>query len=139
LTSALQYAEVTWQPTAKLNKFELPPPEFTNTNAACGDTIRFDVTTAVSWVAFTNVVGRAVPSKRIAAPETKLFPFTVRVRLGPPGKTPIGLREVIVGPGATVKFTDVDVTPPLVTVTLAVPGVEIRPAATVAVRGFPVP
>ena len=52
---------------------------------------------AVSWVALTKVVVRFAPSQRTTEPLTKLLPFTVSVKRGPPAAALLGAREVNVG------------------------------------------
>jgi hypothetical protein len=54
---------------------------------------------AVTWVAFTNVVVRAVPLKFTTAPETKFVPLTVSVNPAPPAVALVGEMVVIVGAG----------------------------------------
>ena len=54
-------------------------------------------TVAVSCEADTNVVASAVPFQFTVAPETKLVPFTVKVKPGPPAVAQVGLSELIVG------------------------------------------
>jgi hypothetical protein len=60
---------------------------------------------AVSWVAFTKVVVRAAPFQSTVALLTKLLPFTVSVKAGPPAAALFGEREVNVGVGAGAACT----------------------------------
>lgn len=65
------------------------------------------------------------------------MPFTVRMKLGPPGVAEVGLRLLIVGPveTATVKVSGLEVPEVgVVTDTLAVPALAIRLEPTVAVN-----
>ena len=52
---------------------------------------------ACNWLGETIVVGRALPSHCTTEPERKLFPFTVKVKPGPPAVTELGLTDVIEG------------------------------------------
>ena len=76
----------------------------------------------------------AVVFHRITAPVTKLVPFTVSVRAGPPAVAEVGLIEVIVGGGGLiVKADPLLVTPLENTVTVAEPAAITRFAGTAAV------
>jgi len=102
-------------------------------------------TAAVSCVAETNVVVRAVPFHLTVEPETKLLPFTVSVNPGPPAVVQLGLSELTVGT-ALIVMTSVccalvlqGVAPLLaVMVTLVVPAVvgvpEISPVLVLTAR-----
>jgi hypothetical protein len=46
---------------------------------------------AVNWVGLTKVVFRKCPFHCTVAPGTKLDPFTVNMKLGPPGATLAGV------------------------------------------------
>jgi hypothetical protein len=109
------------------------PAETTVTVAAPAVAIKLAGTVAVSWLALTKVVVRAVAFQRTTAPETKPAPFTVRVKAGPPAVAEFGLREVIAGAGAIVKGDPLVVIPAENTVTVAVPAVAIRVAEIGAV------
>jgi hypothetical protein len=83
---------------------------------------------AVTCVALTNVVTRAVPPKFTTDVFRKLVPFTVNVNAPEPAITFVGASVVMVGTGfgaaLTLKFTEFDVPPPgvgFVTVTAGVP------------------
>ena len=91
-------------------------------------------TCAVNFVALTKLVLSAVPFHCTTAPETKPVPLTVSVKAGPPAVAEFGLSDVIAGAAATVKVAVLDVTPFSTTVTVTVPGVAIRVAATWAVN-----
>ena len=82
---------------------------------------------AVSCVALTKVVVRALPPKFTTEVEVKFVPFTVRDSAPLPAATPVGESVVIVGTKLfTVTVTVFDVPPPgagLVTVTLKDPAV----------------
>jgi hypothetical protein len=113
----------------------LPPVFVTVMPALPPLAIRLAGTEAVNCVALTNVVVSPVPFQFTTAPLRKLVPFTVSVNAGPPAGVVAGLRLVIVGVGMVIeKLVDVDVLPPeFATVTLALPPLAIRLAATVAV------
>ena len=80
---------------------------------------------AVSCVALTKVVVRALPFHRTVEPFTKLLPFTVSVNAAPPTVAAFGLRLVIAGTGLLiVKFRLFELPPPgdgFNTTTVAVP------------------
>src|SRR5438552_12477708 len=59
---------------------------------------------AVSWVALTNVVERAVPFHSSVLPATKFVPVAVRVNAGPPAAALLGDSELSVGFGAATRF-----------------------------------
>jgi hypothetical protein len=92
---------------------------------------------AVSCVALTNVVLRALPLKLTIELPTKFVPFTVRLKAIPPAVAVAGERVVTVGTGLlTVKLTEFEAPPPgdgLVTVTLKLPPVAISDARIAAV------
>lgn len=75
----------------------------------------------------------AVVFHRITAPVTKLVPFTVSVKAGPPAVAEVGAREVIVGGGLIVNDDPLLVTLPERTVTVAEPAVVTRVAGMAAV------
>ena len=81
------------------------------------------------------MVARAVPFQLTTAPEKKSVPFTVSVKSGPVAAAEVGFRLVMVGVGTLMVNVDA-VEAPLkgfVAVTLALPGLAIRLAGTVAV------
>ena len=86
----------------KLTAFDGPPPGaglFTVTLAAPADAMSLAKIEAVRFVALLSVVARSDPLHRTVAPETKLEPLTVRVKVGPPAFTEVGLIPVIDGTG----------------------------------------
>ena len=92
---------------------------------------------AVNWIADTYVVLLAVPFQLMTEVDTKLVPFTVRVKAELPALAFVGLIDVTVGAPLTVKFTEPDVPPAgagLVTVTGNVPAVATSAALMDAVN-----
>src|SRR5438132_54065 len=68
---------------------------------------------AVSRVALTNVVVRALLFQRTLAPETKPVPSTVSVKAGPPAVAVLGVSVVMVGAGIPpVQLTWATASPP---------------------------
>jgi hypothetical protein len=92
-------------------------------------------TVAITCVEPTNDVARFVPFHCTSAPLRKFVPFTVSVKPAPPAVAEFGLRLVMLGVGMVIEnVAAVDAVPPvLVTVTLALPALAIRPADTAAV------
>jgi hypothetical protein len=119
--------------TVKVTAFDVTPPDFTATETVAAVAMRFAGTDAVNCVALLKLVISAVVFHSTTAPEAKPVPFTVSVNAGPPADIVLGLRDVIAGPATTVKFTELELTPPEVTVTCAVPGLATWLAKTVAV------
>ena len=126
----------------KLSPLDAPPPGVgfvTVTIAVPGVATSLARIEAVSWVAFTNVVVRAVPLKFTTEPLMKFVPFRVSVNAPEAAVTEEGESDVSVGKGfaGTViwKFTAFDVPPPcgFVTVTNAVPAVAMSLAGIEAV------
>lgn len=119
-----------------LNKaaLEVPPPGLTTVTLTVA-TFETEpaVIAAVSFVALTNVVVNAPAPHFTVAPDRKPVPLTVRVKAAPPAVAELGLRLVIVGLGLMVNVTPAEVPPVVLTVTLAVPAVVMRPAGTAAV------
>jgi hypothetical protein len=113
----------------------VPPLFVTVILALPGLAIRLAGTAAVNCVALTNVVVSALPFQFTVAPEKKSVPFTVSVKVGPVAAAEVGLRLVMVGVGTLM----VNVAAPeaplrgFVAVTLALPGLAISVAGTVAV------
>ena len=66
---------------------------------------------ACTRVALTKVVVRVAPFQRTVAPETRLLPLTVKVRLAAPASPEVGASELSVGTGLLVV-----VPPPMSTV-----------------------
>ena len=82
----------------KVRALETAPPGFcTVTEALPAAAISAAVIAAVSWVALTKVVVRFAPFQRTTEPLTKLLPFTVSVKAGPPAAALLGESEVNVG------------------------------------------
>jgi hypothetical protein len=96
--------------SSKLRAFELTPSVATVIGTVLAETIRLAGTTAVNWVALTNVVARLVPLHRTVVPEENPVPVTVSVNAGPPAVAVVGLSCVRAGPFATVKVTAFEVT-----------------------------
>jgi len=72
-------------------------------------------TCAVSCVALTTVVGRALPAQFTKEEETKLVPLTVSTKAPEPATTPLGLNEDRPGAGlaaATTSVAGLEVPPP---------------------------
>jgi hypothetical protein len=126
--------------------FDVPPPGlgFTTVIDAVPAVATSEAgTAAVSRVDETNVVVRAEPFHFTVAPETKLLPFTVKVKPALPAVTHVGLIEVVAGTGLLiVKVTGWVIVAQLLNVTLRVtlyvPGVvgvpEINPVDALTVR-----
>ncbi len=98
--------------------------------------IRLAATAAVNCVELTNVVVSAVPFHCTVAPERKPVPFTVNVNAAPPTVADAGLRLVITGVWPLIEnAAAVEGLPPvLIAVTLTLPGLAIKLAATAAVN-----
>jgi hypothetical protein len=85
--------------------FEVPPPGpgFTTVMDAVPAVATSEAgTVAVSCVDETDVVVRAEPFHCTVAPETKLLPFTVKVKPPLPAVTQVGLIEVETGTGLLI-------------------------------------
>jgi len=124
-------------PIENANAFDAPPPGVgfeTLTFAVPAVAISDALIAAVTCVELTNVVVREEPFQSTLDPLTKFVPFTVKVNAGPPACAPVGDRETAVGSGLSiVKGSELEVCPPLKTVTAAVPAVSKSLAGTVAV------
>jgi hypothetical protein len=124
--------------TVKLTAFDVPAPGaglVTVTLKMPAAAMSDARMAAVSCVALTSVVARAIPLKLIVEPLTKFVPFTVRVKAAPPAVALAGAMLVIARTGFTVKLTAFEVPPPgtgLVTVTLKVPAVAMSEAGMAA-------
>src|SRR5262245_62120173 len=82
----------------KVSALEVPPPGITTLPCAVPAALMSVAgIAAVSCVALTNVVLRAVPFHCTTEPETKLLPFTVKVNAGPPAVALFGDSEVNAG------------------------------------------
>lgn len=113
---------------------EVPPAVVTVTLILPAVAIRLAGTDAASSVELMNIVVSAVPPHLIVAADVKFLPLTVRRNAAPPAVAELGLKLVIVGSGGLmVNVAAAEVPPAVVTVTLAVPTVEIRLAGTEAV------
>jgi hypothetical protein len=113
---------------------DVTPFSTTVTYAVPGAAMRLAATCAVSCVALTKVVGNEVLFHRTTALEIKPEPFTVSVKAPLPAIAAFGLSEEITGAGPIVNVALVDVTPPSTTVTVTVPGLAMKLAATCAVN-----
>jgi hypothetical protein len=91
-------------------------------------------TVVFNCVPLTNVVGSDAPFQRTVEPLTNPDPCTVSVKAPPPAVARFGLRLVMVS-ALTVNVTPLEVPPPgFTTITVAVPALAIRLAATEAVN-----
>jgi len=119
---------------------EVPPSGFTTETLNEPElTTWVAVTAAVSLVALTNVVVKAVEPQYTVAPVTKAEPFTVIVNAEAVATVVAGDSELIFGP-VIVTVDPAEVTEPeFTTVTEAVPVVAIRLEGTVAVMDVAVP
>ena len=113
---------------------DVTPFSTTVTYTVPGAAMRLAATCAVSCLELTKVVGNAVLFHRTTAPEINPEPFTVSVKAPLPTVAAFGLSEEITGGGPIVNVALVDVTPPSTTVTVAVPGLAMKLAATCAVN-----
>jgi len=113
---------------------DVTPSSTTVTFTVPGSAMRLAATCAVSCVALTKVVGKELLFHRTTALEIKPEPFTVSVKAPLPAVAAFGLSEEITGAGPIVNVALVDVTPPSTTVTVAVPGLAMKLAATCAVN-----
>jgi hypothetical protein len=120
--------------TVKVAEFEVTPPVVRVTGNVPAVVIRLAGTVAVTWLAFTTVVAKAVPLKFTTESPPKLLPLTVSVNAAPPAVALVGLMELSAGADPTVKLTELDARPPEVTVTGNVPAVAIRLAGIDAVN-----
>ena len=100
----------------KVRAFDVPPPGVgltTVTGNVPARAMSLAKIAAVTCVALTKVVVRALPFQCTEAPETKFVPVTVRVNASPPAAAVDGEREVAVGTGLPiVKVRAFDVPPP---------------------------
>jgi len=79
--------------TEKNSRFEVPPPRLgleTVIDAVLAVAMFAAGTVAVNCELLTNVVASAVPFQLTTDPETNPVPFTVSVKLGPPGAVAVG-------------------------------------------------
>ena len=83
----------------KVRALDAAPPGFpTVTEAVPAAAMSVAGICAVSWVSLTKVVGvRSAPFQRTVTPLTKLLPFTVSVKPGPPATALLGESVVNVG------------------------------------------
>jgi hypothetical protein len=130
---------------ANVCTLDVPPPGvgFTTVIGAVPAVATRDAgTVAVSRVEETKLVARGAPSQFTVEIETKLVPFTVKVKSALSAVVQVGLIEVVVGTGLLMVMTSaaVPVPPALVAlmVTLYVPAVvgmpEISPVLVFTVR-----
>jgi len=113
---------------------DVTPFSTTVTFTVPGSAMRLAATCAVSCVALTKVVGNELLFHLTTALEINPEPFTVSVKAPLPAVAAFGLSEIITGAGPIVNVALVDVTPPSTTVTVAVPGLAMKLAATCAVN-----
>src|SRR4030095_4168029 len=88
--------------------FETPPPGVgfdTVTGIVPGVAMSLAGIAAVTRAALTKVVVRAAPFHCTTAPETKLPPLTVSVKLGPPAVALFGTNDDNVGVPACCQLT----------------------------------
>jgi len=119
---------------------DVPPPGVGFTTVTCA-VPEFEmsaaVTVAANWPPFTKVVFNLTAFQWIAEVETKLEPFTVSVKVGPPAVALEGVREVSPGMGLSiVNVSAAEVPPPgagFTTVTFAVPALAMSAEAMEAV------
>jgi hypothetical protein len=112
---------------------EVTPPVVTVTPGVPAAAISKAGTVAVSLVALLVAMVSGVPPKLTVEAEVKFAPLIVKVNDAPPAVAEFGLRLPMVDAGLMVNVEPGEVTPPVLTVTLAVPAAEIKPAATGAV------
>src|SRR6476469_8370236 len=121
----------------KLRGLEIAPPGFcTVTEALPAAAMSAAGIAAVSWVALTKVVVRFAPFQLTTEPFTKLLPFTVSVKAGPPAAALLGESVVNVGVEALliVKVRALETAPPgFCTVTEALPAAAMSAAGIAAV------
>jgi hypothetical protein len=83
----------------KDSTFDSPPPGprglTTVTDPVFGLAMSSARIVAVNCDRLTNVVARGLPFQYTSEPATKPVPFTVRVKLGPPGATLAGTRGLL--------------------------------------------
>ena len=132
--------------TVKVSVFDVPPPGVgLNTVTGKGPALATSVARmlAVTWLALTYVVMRALPLKLTTELLMNSDPLTVSVKAPEPAVALEGLSIVIAGTGLfvpaalIVKFTGVEIVPPpgagSVTVTAAVPAFVMALAGIAAV------
>src|SRR6476620_3478731 len=116
----------------KVRGLEIAPPGFcTVTEALPVAAMSAAGIAAVSWVALTKVVVRFAPFQLTTEPFTKLLPFTVSVKAGPPAAALLGESVVNVGVEALliVKVRALETAPPgFCTVTEALPAAAMSAA-----------
>ena len=84
--------------TVKLTAFDVVPPGLVTVTLKLPAMAMSEARmAAVSCIALTNVVARALPLKLTLEPLRKFVPFTVKVRAGPPAMALVGEILVIVG------------------------------------------
>jgi hypothetical protein len=119
---------------AELRAVVAPPGRTTVTLADPWVAIAVFGTAAVTLVALTKVVVRAVVPKLTTAPVAKYVPVTVRVNAAPPCVADVLLRRVSVGAAVMVKvLAEETADAPFSTVTLTGPAVASWAVRTAAV------
>src|SRR5260370_18902965 len=86
--------------TVKLTEFDAPPPGLVTVTLKVPAVAMSEAgMAAVSCVALTNIVARALPLKLTVEPLTKFVPFTVKVKAAAHAVALVGEMLVIVGAG----------------------------------------
>ncbi len=86
--------------TVKVTAFDVPPPGLVTVTLKLPAVAMSEARmAAVSCVALTVVVVRALPLKLTVEPLTKFVPFTVKVNPAPPAMALVGEMLLIVGAG----------------------------------------
>jgi xanthosine utilization system XapX-like protein len=117
----------------KLAELEVTPPELTVTPTVPAVVIKPAGILTINWLVVTEVGVSVLPLKLTVEPPPKPLPLTVRVNAAPPAVALVGLMELIIGGGLTVKLAELEVTPPELTVTATVADVEIKFAGMVTI------
>lgn len=128
-------------PMVKAKAFDVVVPVSTVTFAVPALAMSVPETEACSCVALVTMVTSGLPFHCAMEPEVKPVPVTVRMKLGPPGAADDGESVVMLGPvGAAMENVSAPDVPDdgVMTVTLAVPALAMRLAATLAVSCVPV-
>jgi len=130
--------EVTWgfAVTVNVAPFDVAPLSDTVTVFMPGVVRSMAGIVAVNTVELVDPIVSGEPFHRTIAAESKPVPLTVSKVAGLPAGAPVGLIELIEGGAMMVKVTPFEISPVsiFVTVTVAEPGVEMRPDGTLAVN-----